>query len=316
MARVNRTLGAAAASLLALMPLAASAAPTPTPSPSLDQVLAAPPVGYIPLSSGPFHGRFTADEYASAVADASKRSQIVRTLQRDGFVDGYGNTWVNRTSQHFLIEVVAAFQGGAGARQWLTAGEVAEKALPSYQRPDTITGLDPYFGVHLYDAAGKTYGDEFAFVKGNDGFDFLVGSTKDDALAEATAQAKHQYNSAPAWTIPTSQWPENQGAKSSAAAFGTVATIASLVVGLFILALIVFAVVMIGRARRPTVALAEGVPGGVTGPLQMSPDGSYWWDGQTWRDAASHVPPSAQRSSDGTLWWDGRTWRPVPPPPA
>jgi len=46
----------------------------------------------------------------------------------------------------------------------------------------------------------------------------------------------------------------------------------------------------------------------------MSPDGNYWWDGQTWRDASREAPPAALRSLDGYYWWDGRTWRTVPQP--
>jgi hypothetical protein len=44
----------------------------------------------------------------------------------------------------------------------------------------------------------------------------------------------------------------------------------------------------------------------------MSPDGAFWWDGQTWRDAQHEVPPAAQRSADGAFWWDGQKWRAVP----
>jgi hypothetical protein len=46
--------------------------------------------------------------------------------------------------------------------------------------------------------------------------------------------------------------------------------------------------------------------------VQMSPDRQYWWDGSTWRPAATEVPPTAFRSADGNYWWDGVSWRPVP----
>jgi len=52
---------------------------------------------------------------------------------------------------------------------------------------------------------------------------------------------------------------------------------------------------------------------GGAGAIQLSEDGNYWWDGQTWRDSSREVPPTAQRSFDGVTWWDGRSWRPVPP---
>jgi hypothetical protein len=68
-------------------------------------------------------------------------------------------------------------------------------------------------------------------------------------------------------------------------------------------------------AGVPNTAVPEAVtlPGGT----YMSPDGNYWWDGQSWRDATTDNPPDAQRSDDGAYWWDGRSWRPVaqsPPP--
>src|SRR5438067_308685 len=66
------------------------------------------------------------------------------------------------------------------------------------------------------------------------------------------------------------------------------------------------------RRRGSAPAAMVGAGGAPAGAVQMSDDGNYWWDGQTWRDAAHETPPMAQRSGDGTLWWDGRTWRPVP----
>jgi hypothetical protein len=38
---------------------------------------------------------------------------------------------------------------------------------------------------------------------------------------------------------------------------------------------------------------------------QVSPDGSYWWDGYAWRAMPTLSP-------DGNYWWDGRAWQPVP----
>src|SRR5437879_2671914 len=93
---------------------------------------------------------------------------------------------------------------------------------------------------------------------------------------------------------------------------------ASAALGIAVIAAIIVAIVaVIGflAVRRRGSALPAMVGAGVGAPagaVQMSDDGSYWWDGQTWRDAAHETPPMAQRSGDGTLWWDGRTWRPVP----
>ncbi|MGH9169765.1 MAG: hypothetical protein ACRD0Z_02670 [Acidimicrobiales bacterium] len=49
-------------------------------------------------------------------------------------------------------------------------------------------------------------------------------------------------------------------------------------------------------------------------PVQMSPDGAAWWDGETWIPADKAAPPNAHRSPDGKAWWDGVQWRPTPDP--
>jgi len=46
----------------------------------------------------------------------------------------------------------------------------------------------------------------------------------------------------------------------------------------------------------------------------VSPDRSKWFDGTTWRDAATIAPPGAPRSEDGMYWWDGAGWRVIPSP--
>jgi hypothetical protein len=323
---VNRLIYAPLLAAAALaMPLSVAAAPTPTPSPGLDQVLVAPPSGYTELTSSPFHGEFTATDYAQA-SDASQASEIEATLKHDGFVDGFGKTWLQQSSAHVLLLGVLAFSGGRGARDWLIAAEAGDKKDPSYVRADTIDGIGTYYGGHFSYTDSKTVGDAFSFVKGNDVFLVAAVSTKDDVLSLAQTMSKSQYDQAPSETIPSARWPENatsSSGPSAALGFGIVAGIA--------LVVIVLGVVLVMRARRARMAPAipggpypgPAVPGyGAAGPapapaagaVQMSPDFNYWWDGQAWRDASTDVPPGAQRSGDGTLWWDGRTWRPVAQP--
>ena len=322
MARVKRLICGSAAFVLGLAPLTASA--TPSPAPSLDSLLAAPPSGFTELTSSAFHGRFTAHDYATN-ADPTKQAEIEATLNRDGFVDGFGKTWLNTPTEHVLIEAAIAFTGGRGARDWLIASEAGDKNDPTYKHADSMSGIDPYYGEHIVDASNKTFGDAFSFVKGNDVFLILVVSTKDDALSQAMSQTRSQHDSAPKETIPSSQWPENAttGATGSSALVG-------LGVGFGILLALTVVVVLAVTARRrramTPVGLAAGEPASSIEPesgveaeapatgVQLSPDGNFWWDGQAWRDAAHEAPPSAQRSSDGTFWWDGRAWRPVPQP--
>ena len=318
MSRVNRLIYALAISFLALVPVSGAAAPTP--SPALDQVLVAPPTGYTELTSSSFHGSFTAHDYAVA-SDQAQATEIEKTLNHDGFVDGYGKTWVHTAAQRAMVEAVIAFTGGRGARDWLTAAEAGDKTDPTYNHADTLTGISPYYGGHFKYSSSTpaTVGDVFSFVKGNDVFIVGVVSTKDDVLSLATSQTMSQFQQAPAQTIPTSQWPENASSSSGGALpFALIGIVVALIV------VAVAAVLFITMRRRggmtPAMAGAPAgyaaVPGAMGSPpagsVQMSTDGKYWWDGQNWRDAATEAPPSAQRSSDGALWWDGQNWRPVP----
>jgi hypothetical protein len=306
MTGVNRSIYAAAFSLLAAL-APATALATPSPSPGLETVLAAPPSGYAELTSSPFHGSFTAHDYAQALGSADA-DQIEKTLNHDGFVSGFGKTWLHQASGHALLEAVLAFTGAKGAKAWLLQAEAGDKKDPSYAHSDSISGIAPYYGVHFKSSGSSAgEGDAFSFVKGNDVFLVDAVSTKDDVLDLATTQTQAQYNSAPNQTIPPSQWPENAssgGGRSLAYWFGYI------LVPVLIIVVVTVVFLALRSRRRSTTSVAVGA-GAAGGMVQMSNDGHYWWDGQTWREAAREVPPGAQRSSDGTLWWDGQTWHPV-----
>ena len=306
MCGVNRLIYAAAVALFALAPLTAAAA-SPTPSPSLDSVLAKPPSSdFKELTTAPLHGQFTAHDWSTSGGTASADAETERTLNSDGFVDGYGKAWTQAQTQHALIEAVMAFSGGRGARSALTSVERSDKADAGYKHPDTISGIDPYYGAHFVDSTNNTIEDAFVFVKGNDLFFISVVSGKDDALAQATTQAKSQYDSAPNSTIPSAQWPENVSSNS------TSPTSLFLPIGFIVGVVLAVVAFIIRRTRRASTSVYGGM--GPAAAVQLSPDGQYWWDGQAWRDASMEAPPMAQRSSDGNLWWDGRNWRPVPQP--
>lgn len=332
MSRVNRLALAAAIALAALTPLTASA--TPSPSPSLDTVLAKPPADFTELTTSTLHGEFTAHDWATSNSSTGSGgvspTETENTLKSDGFIDGYGKTYVQTAQTHALIEAIMAFSGGQGAKSALTSLEKSDKSDPSYKHADTISGIDNYYGAHFEDTSTSTIGDLFVFSKGNDVFLIVAASTKDDVLSLATSQATAQFSSAPDSTIPTSQWPENV---SPAGGGGGL-------LGGVIIAVIIGIVIAIGvfvmRSRRRVAAPAgvftpmTGYPMGAppesavpqsapmqaapmaAGGVQMSDDGYYWWDGQTWKDASAEAPPQAQRSADGTQWFDGKNWRPVP----
>src|SRR5258708_9522839 len=286
----------------------------PSPSPSLDSGVAKPPSSdFAELTTGQLHGEFTSHDWATSNGtNSTNASETEATLNRDGFVDGFGKTWASSAAGHAMVEAVMAFTGGSGARKALTALEASDKADPTYKHADTISGIDPYYGAHFADSSSNTVGDLFVFAKGNDVFFVILASAKDDVLNIAAAQAKTQYDTAAGSSIPSSPWP--QYAAYTWAAIFRVFTI--VIAAVSIIPVLAIGAVLAMRRRGPTPMMAgamAGAPGmAAGGDIQLSPDGNYWWDGQGWKDAALEAPPTAQRSGDGTLWWDGRTWRPVP----
>jgi hypothetical protein len=293
----------------ALLPL--SAAAVVSPSPSLAQVMLPAPGGYTGQRSTVLSGSFTSQNLSSGWGTRSADAQ--KALEQDGFVDGYGIAVVNEAAQRALIEYIVAFAGGQGAMDWLSFAEAGDKADPTYQHADSISGIGSYYGEHnVYPSHDVS--DAFVFVKGNDLFVVGFESTQDDVLNLAISRAKSQYDSAPNSTIPPAQWPENfkspasaQGGASPDTAFALGGLVGDLVILALVVGLIVVAVGLVRRSRpRPTAP-----DGGTWSAVHLSPDGGYWWDGHGWRDAAHEVPPTAQRSPDGHFWWDGRQWRPV-----
>ena len=203
-AQVKRLFSAVALVLASLGPISALAAPSP--SPSLSTLLMGPPAGYVVSSTPLFNGQFDATAYAAQYGSTALGAGL--TLIHDGFVDGYGKTWVHRSTGRALIEFVIAFGGGRGAKSWLGFEETADKNSPGYKHSNSLTGIDSYYGVHLALTPSGVV-DAFSFVKGNDMFGVGFVSAKDNVLPLAKSQAMSQYRSAPAETIPTASWPEN-----------------------------------------------------------------------------------------------------------
>jgi len=283
MARMRRILGALVIAASSMLPMSAAAAPNP--SPSLAQVMLPAPSGYTAETSSAISGSFASHNLSSAWG--TKAAEAQTALEQDGFVDGYGITVVNHTIHHRVIEYIVAFAGGQGAMNWLSFAEAGDKADPTYQHSDSISGIASYYGEHnVYPS--QNVSDAFVFVKGNDFFVVGYESTQDDILSLAITRAKNQYDSAPNSTIPAAEWPENakaatasQGA-SQGAGFALGGLIADAIIALLavgVILLLVGMVVRYRRARTPTAAVPSEMPAGV----QISPDGGYWWDGEQWR---------------------------------
>ena len=196
--------------------------------------------------------------------------------------------------------------GGTGTATVLAAacgGPAPGAAQQVSTKPVTLTWAVPASN------GGSTITDAFVFVKGNDLIGVSMYSARDDKLALVTQQTMSQYYFAPVSTIPSDQWPENANHGTSNNPTLTPPNLSRvapfLLAAVAVLGVVAVAVGAFLRWRR-----WKRAPHSVA--LQMSPDGSHWWDGHTWRDSAREAPPFAQRSGDGGFWWDGHTWRPVP----
>ncbi|HKW69122.1 MAG TPA: hypothetical protein VJP81_00935 [Candidatus Dormibacteraeota bacterium] len=309
---IRATAAAAVASLL-LAPSVAAA--PPSPSPSLDTVLAEPLASdFVPESRFvmALQGDFDAVDFL-AVLNSSKPSHTLANLKDDGFVAGYGRSWSGNRTNHLLLEAVVAFSGGAGAKKWVPEARSLDQNGSYFKGNFSISGIDLQYGDHFANPAGPAYADSAGFVKGNDFFLVYMYSQKDDLSDFVARQARQLYDLAPASTIPPSKWPENAAVSSTPTSLpsfvpnAVLLALAAVVVVLFVVLL----GVLVLRRGRPGLAPAPAVPVGI----QMSSDGFYWWDGQSWRDASQSAPPAAQRSADGNYWWDGGKWRSMPRPP-
>ena len=320
----------------------------PTPSPGLDGILIKPPAtGYkenAKATAGIFEGPFDAAKYAEVTA-ATDAAATAQALTKTGFLTGYGRTWASTGNAHVFVGAIMAFSGAKGATAWLRQSEAADKKDPNYSQALTISGIDTYYGARLIDKVHKVYADSFVFAKGNDLVLIIFVSGKNDLGTIAATQARKQFDSTPAYTIPPDQWPESKVVSSSP--FNGLKTIGLVIGALMLLGLLGAGGFILWSRRRPELRAipAQDPPGFVSGtsvgapqaaaappafavpmavpdaapppiqegPFVMSEDRLSWWDGAAWRDAEHEVPPVAQRSEDGNFWWDGEAWKPMPP---
>jgi len=243
---VRMTVAALAA--VSMLPTStAMAGSTPTPSPHLSQVLAAPPsTGYRELASnmpGILEGPFDAGTYAS-IGGLDAQSTI-NTLAKDGFVSGFGRAWVQQSPARVMVEIVVAFTGGNGAKQWLQQSHSADMTDPTFQHSITVEGIESYYGARMSDSSSY-FADAFLFVKGNDGFLVSTISSVDDLGDSAAAQTRVQYRHAPPYTIPPSGWP---GAKSSRFTIANAAALAPVVTEWLVAGAALWWLALIGTRR-------------------------------------------------------------------
>ena len=274
---------------------------SPTPSPSLGGILIAPSSSEYTESDRYINGPMSAQRWAG------DDTRMLDELRIDNYVAGYARSFTS-SNDKVLFEAVGVFSGAQDAKRFLTFIE-ASPDDDYYVHPLLVDNVDSFVGAHYADTAKSEYWDHEVFVKGNDVFELYADSKKDDLGDIAATQAKRQFDAAPRYTIPPSQWPENAGSRtpSSFSLSGALLPIALTAAGLLLVTLLVIGLVVLlgrtGQTAKPRESAA-----------QMSSDGRYWWDGQTWRDTEQGAPPSAMRSADGYYWWDGQRWRTVPTP--
>jgi hypothetical protein len=263
-----------------------------SPTPDLREFLApAPGADWLEAPAGPnvINGPFSAHDWAVYVED----DPTERALNRDGFVTGYGRAFEQKVTQDFLEEQVFQFKTASGAGHTYDAFKIDAKTDKNYKSEFPAWDSTTSWGVEFANDQGDRM-FSVQFRKGSLLFIVNLWTQKDDLSASVVDFAHKDFDLAP----ETTELAASAQSLPQAAAW-------VIALSLFALVVLVLGVIFVLVRRRPTPVSAALAAGGV----QMSDDGSYWWDGVRWRSAATDVPPTAQRSADGAYWWDGKSWR-------
>ena len=305
--------------LLAVSAMAAIALASPSPGgQDLSSLLARPPSSdwfeEAPTATT-IDGPFNAHQYAAYLQavganTAQQAAQNESILNQYGMTGGYGRTWETHSgAQDLLVERVFAFQDSSGADSWYAdLKDDSETSSEFVSEIPTEQAIPNSFGVVLKSKSStdRQYRVEFKYQ--NLVFIVHADSLQNDLTTLSLAQATLEWD---AQARPSPSPSASAGhAGSGAASIHTPAnlvTVALISAGaLVLLAVAIGLVLLLARGGRRPAPTGYGY-----GPVQMSPDRAYWWDGVQWRPADSSTPPTAQRSPDGTHWWDGTAWRPV-----
>ena len=280
--------------LIAAGPEVAAASP-----PDLANVLIDPPSADFQAVPNGGSGKFGPQDADAIASNSTDGAAAKQRLTKDQFTRGYEKGWVQQSTGLVLVEGAYEFKLNSGARDYFSASKSGDSSNSDFKGFFDTPGLSPAYGAHFKSSDGFP-SDAVVFVKGNLNLVVVMGNRSGVDSSRVLVQAKAQFSSAPANTLP------QPGASSSASGVNPLA------LGMFTGAVLVVAVLasvvaLFLRRRTPGQAAAAAVP-----PLTLSGDGRYWWDGGGWHDTENSVPPGVQRSPDGAYWYDGSRWRLVP----
>ncbi len=214
------------------------------------------------------------------------------------FVDSYQKVWTTQTPRQIMADRLERYSSAVWAAFRYGESHGAATKNKQHSSVNNVSGLGP----NAYEVTDPA--DSNGFLR--DGIVFQQGDylavislydTSQPDHATLMDQAKRQFDLIP---LPVAEY--------NAIGHGVLVTIVVLVLVVLALAVIAGVIVLIvtQRRRRPQ-------PQQPAMALRMSPDRTYWWDGQSWQDASRRMPTGAQLSPDGRQWWDGVSWRPRPP---
>jgi hypothetical protein len=257
---IVRIVCALAVAGLAMTPIAAAAASAPSPG-TLRAALAAPLDGSFVEAdvgtAGTLEGPFDAEGYASySDLDVQTGQAMVKSLQRNGFVGGYGREWYKPRASEYLGELVMVFTRSSGASSIANASKIR------YQQDQGFQSLvEPHLNKDSFGVTEISAGYHWTaviFEKGNNLFAIGQGSTADFMTDAALAQARRAYDFAPSSIGPSAHSSPPPGLAHGfrlIAAVGLMLVLAAATVA----AVIVF-VVRTPRPRPPIPAESQPKP--------------------------------------------------------
>jgi hypothetical protein len=248
---IDRIVCALAVAALAMTPIAALAATSPSPA-TLRAALADPidrnfieaDVGAAGTLEGPFDAESYVSYFELAGLDVQTGQSLVRSLHNNGFVGGYGRQWYQPRATEYLGELVMGFTRSSGASSIASASKIRygqDQGFQSFVEPHLSKG-----SFAVTEASGGYQWTAVIFLKGNNLFAVVQGSTGDFMTDQTLAQARRAYDFAPSSIGASTQASSPTGL---AQGFRLIAAVGLIL--LLIVATVVAVIVFVVRTPRP-----------------------------------------------------------------